>query len=1555
MIIVGSDNKYLFRKFGDRIFDLDPKTHLPVANASGEFESWEDFSENQADLDSTIETLSPDSDFEFETSLTDGISLNDAIRKKFDWHTGLTRDESWLYMSADKLVEVPTFLFNTITDEISITFQTYGGSRYSDVDNWLFHGARKDDGGVVVGAKVTDASGNIEFVTGSQVGDINTTEDLSVSVPNSDDSELITWTFIKNATTGYIRLYKNGVEVVNSSGNTLDIADIERFVIGGTFNSEYWNGRISFFRIDNVELTPEVINHLAYPNNALQSWPEANFNTMALTTLTGGSETGTATVLGTSVGLRLSGEARRALDLNFSPANVGYNTYLEFDFYSSSEGDQHAIAILDSDGSTDWTKAFQIFGSVTTQGDQTYNDYQLSDGYKHYKIPIGQILGNLDNHDIIGFINTGSGNSDFYNVRVVEEVIENTTLIDLSNLDESIYFSAGDITLARWYDASDTSTILHTSGRVYQWNDKSGSNKHATQSTNSDRPSTGTRNINGLNALDFDNAANWMEIPTQSFNPSIPFGIFAVGKQDVNDSGGGIVGYSDKGDKILVDLNDNLFVRASNSGSGNTTTWTRANNNFQLNVIRDSSDVIKSSISGATQVTLGNDDGYSQWSYIGRVDANPPTQCFNGLIAEVIMISGPISTTTRQKIEGYLAHKWGLTGNLPSNHPYKNTRPLKQGVIDTISSNSIIVDQNVDLAYSISYDVTSETRLEFNLRGNVEDDQVIIAVQDNLTGYEAGDHAFKLWGSGVAPPNVNSDYDNYPGGNVHKRYSIPIGSYFTGNQTYLKFVMGSTQTNANLSLSNVELVEPPTIPADDDDSAIITYQLSETGGGKVTDTSGNENHGMIIKGLYDNPYAGRALDFNNLFKASGDYFTNMALQITFDESLNGKFFDKVNNAPIYLLGDATLQERVISPSGHSALFEGTDYLAIDYTMPVINASMSFRFKTTNSGTMCMAATGLGQTITGADRYVELVNGEIQAELNGETIISSGLTLNDGQWHHVVYSYGTTLGGQRLIVDDVIVATGSQTTSLETDHDHVGLGARNAGINDFVGELDDFRIYTEVISEVNAATIRDNFGTDGSYDRGRKLYMEGSSFCTLDLSSTVTISEDTIIEFDFESTEEGEWHGLVFTNDNGKSDFIEAIKLFGTEDVSDDIIDHYDYTLVDGVKHYKIHIGQLITLDTYQYLSFITNNDASPTIGNSSFSNIQIYDNPTVYNTVNNESSIVLSGNEILQIDTVPDIQGVDHCFVFAVKTKYANQTLIKRGDVSGEAYEISIDENGDLKVTYISSGVEYSLTTVYQVDDNLTHEICVYTDFTNKTVYVFFDGESTSSVLAQLPSTEPTGSLFLAGHDGSGTDQYVVPSIFAGEINFFRIKTGLTSIVEALALRRRIDAETPPLGVSIREGESPILFTQGTVPIDSYGTIIMAVKMPSSLTSKITALSGIDPGLNKINLRASSSNFLSFERVLDAEYTSAHAVSANETLVLAFTSVSGENFMHITKNLNGRQSIATAGDYKLPTEVVGLKGPFELIRIVGYSNPLTEVQERYLIRQIMKHPSVGLL
>jgi hypothetical protein len=57
-----------------------------------------------------------------------------------------------------------------------------------------------------------------------------------------------------------------------------------------------------------------------------------------------------------------------------------------------------------------------------------------------------------------------------------------------------------------WYDASDTSSITHVAGSVSQWNDKSGNGFHLTQATGSRQPITGTRTLNGLNVLDFQDA-----------------------------------------------------------------------------------------------------------------------------------------------------------------------------------------------------------------------------------------------------------------------------------------------------------------------------------------------------------------------------------------------------------------------------------------------------------------------------------------------------------------------------------------------------------------------------------------------------------------------------------------------------------------------------------------------------------------------------------------------------------------------------------------------------------------------------------------------------------------------------------------------------------------------------------------------------------------------------------------------------------------------------------------------------------------------------------------
>ena len=48
---------------------------------------------------------------------------------------------------------------------------------------------------------------------------------------------------------------------------------------------------------------------------------------------------------------------------------------------------------------------------------------------------------------------------------------------------------------------------------------------------------------------------------------------------------------------------------------------------------------------------------------------------FIGFIHEIIICKYILSDTDKKKMEGYLAHKWNLTDNLPSDHAYKNQKP----------------------------------------------------------------------------------------------------------------------------------------------------------------------------------------------------------------------------------------------------------------------------------------------------------------------------------------------------------------------------------------------------------------------------------------------------------------------------------------------------------------------------------------------------------------------------------------------------------------------------------------------------------------------------------------------------------------------------------------------------------------------------------------------------------------------------------------------------------------------------------------------------------------
>ena len=64
----------------------------------------------------------------------------------------------------------------------------------------------------------------------------------------------------------------------------------------------------------------------------------------------------------------------------------------------------------------------------------------------------------------------------------------------------------------------------------------------------------------------------------------------------------------------------------------------------------------------STKFTLGDDLALSKYG-------------FGWTLGELIVLKGVPATDDRQRIEGYLAHKWGSTALLPADHPYKSSAP----------------------------------------------------------------------------------------------------------------------------------------------------------------------------------------------------------------------------------------------------------------------------------------------------------------------------------------------------------------------------------------------------------------------------------------------------------------------------------------------------------------------------------------------------------------------------------------------------------------------------------------------------------------------------------------------------------------------------------------------------------------------------------------------------------------------------------------------------------------------------------------------------------------
>lgn len=238
-------------------------------------------------------------------------------------------------------------------------------------------------------------------------------------------------------------------------------------------------------------------------------------------------------------------------------------------------------------------------------------------------------------------------------------------------------FVPTDITgLAQWLDFSDANTLYTDAGTtkvssdgdaIYQANDKSGNNKHATQTTAGYRPLYKTGIQNSKSIARFDGSDDYLlpntnEIEGSAWTLFIAFkgsnsaGLYIAGRYDVTFSskyGCGCAIYNGK------------YGIASISNSGlqylvTNTTYT----NWNIATFKAKTSENEMFVNGAS---IGTDSstptpyaGYTP--SIGRYVGTGATfgHPLNGDIGEIVLYNSGLSTTDIGKVNLYLNNKWAI-------------------------------------------------------------------------------------------------------------------------------------------------------------------------------------------------------------------------------------------------------------------------------------------------------------------------------------------------------------------------------------------------------------------------------------------------------------------------------------------------------------------------------------------------------------------------------------------------------------------------------------------------------------------------------------------------------------------------------------------------------------------------------------------------------------------------------------------------------------------------------------------------------------------------------
>ncbi len=219
---------------------------------------------------------------------------------------------------------------------------------------------------------------------------------------------------------------------------------------------------------------------------------------------------------------------------------------------------------------------------------------------------------------------------------------------------------------------------------------------------------------------------------------------------------------------------------------------------------------------------------------------------------------------------------------------------------------------------------------------------------------------------------------------------------------------------------------------------------------------------------------------------------------------------------------------------------------------------------------------------------------LQASTDGTTWVNlwtdSG---NQGnQWNDVDVNLAAYLGST-VSLRFVGVTGASWSSDIAIDNLALTTGGNAGTPTSPACEALDFNNFT-----VSSFADQDSAGNFSVSTNGASLTLTNNTWKSIPLDYTVTAN--TVIEFEFNSTAEGEIHGIGFETDNNLS-ANNYFKVYGTQNYGVTNFDNYS----TGTTTYVIRVGDSYT-GTMNRLVFINDNDGGS--GNTStFTNVRIYE------------------------------------------------------------------------------------------------------------------------------------------------------------------------------------------------------------------------------------------------------------------------------------------------------------------------------------------------------------